>query len=236
MSVKFRSVILLFVAILGISLLSVAALYAAEDKVVATVKDEPIRGAEVAAHMAATQFSRDEALNDLIEQKQLRILAIEKGVSVPSGKMTPGERATVEAALVRQLELPIPSHVGDLVVDHAYIKLPADEKGQKEGLALMEKLRAMVEAGATIPEAYNKLQVDGSSWHIGDHEEYPVTAMPDEVRSLPPGGLSSIQTFGEGYNLFRIYERKIPAEEIRQAVRIYLIENNWLDLVNIAGE
>ena len=236
MSAKFLTVNLILVAILGIFFPSAATLFAAEDKVVATVKDEPISQSEVAAHMADAQLSREEALTNLIELKQLRMLATEKGINIPSGKLNTEERKKLEATLVKQLELPIPSHVGDMVVDHAFIKLPADEQGQKEGLALMEKLRVMVDTGATIPEAFNRLQVDGSNWHIGDHEEYPVTVMPEELRSLPPGGLSSILTFGEGYNLFKLYERKIPAEEIRQAVRIYLIENNWLDLVNIVGE
>jgi hypothetical protein len=205
-------------------------LSAADDKVVATVKEEPIKASDVAAHMEATKLPRDEALNDLIEQKQVRIVAAEKGVSVPAGNWSTEQRAKIDAALVKALSLPIPNYVGDAVVDHAYVKLE-----QKDGLALMERLRALVEKGATIPAAFNELQLDGTNWHIGDHEEYPVSALPDETRELPDGGLTKIIVGSEGYNLFKIYERKIPVEEIRQAVRIYLIEHTF-DLVNVVEE
>lgn len=208
---------------------------AVSDKIVATVNDEPVRDSELAAHIVATNLPRDEALSDLIELKLLRNVAAAKGVSVPSGSWSVDERNKVEYDLVKAIPLPVPAYVGELVVDHAFLKLAPDEKGQKAGLALMERLRSMVTEGATIPEAFNKLQVDGSDWHIGDHEEYPASALPDETRELPPGGLSNVLVGSDGYNLFRIYERKIPVEEIRQAVRIYLLEITS-EMVNIVEE
>lgn len=208
---------------------------AAGDKVVATVKEEPVRASELKAYIEASQLPPLEALNDLIEQKLLRSAAQANGINVPAGRWELAERDRIEAALVKALPLPIPAHVGELVVDHAYLKIGADEKEQQAGLVLMERLRTMVVAGATIPAAYNQLQVDGSNWHIGDHEEYPATVLPDEVRQLPPGGLSSVLASSDGYNLFTLYERKIPVDEIRLAVRIYLLEKTG-ELVNIVEE
>ena len=207
----------------------------AGDKVVATVKEEPVRASELAAYMEAAKLPPLEALNDLIEQKLLRSAAQANGINVPAGRWNLEERDRIEAALVKALPLPIPAHVGELVVDHAYLKIGADEKEQKAGLILMERLRAMVVEGATIPAAFNQLQVDGSNWHIGDHEEYPATVLPDEVRQLPPGGLSSVLAASDGYNLFKLFERKIPVDEIRLAVRIYLLEKTG-ELVNIVEE
>lgn len=208
---------------------------AAGDKVVATVKDEPVRASELAAHIAATQLPRDEALTDLIEQKLLRTAAQANGITAPAGRWTQAERDGIEAALVKALPLAIQPYIGELVVDHAYLKVTGDEKAQKAGLALMERLRTMMADGATIPAAFNQLQVDGSNWHIGDHEEYPASALPDETRQLPPGGLSSVLAGSDGYNLFKVYERKIPVDEIRLAVRIYLLEKTG-ELVNIIEE
>lgn len=208
---------------------------AAGDKIVATVKEEPVRASELVAYINASKLPPVEALNDLIEQKLLRSAAQANGINVPAGRWNLEERDRIEAALVKALPLPIPAHVGELVVDHAYLKIGTDEKEQKTGLELMEKLRTMVVEGATIPEAFSQLQVDGSNWHIGDHEEYPATVLPDEVRQLPPGGLSSVLAASDGYNLFKLYERKIPVDEIRLAVRIYLLEKTG-ELVNIVEE
>lgn len=222
--------------VIGLSAIFAGPIFAADDKVVATVKDEPIKASEVASHMAAANLSRDEALNDLIEQKQLRLLAAAKGVSVPAGNWNAEERAKVDALLVKALSLAIPNNVGEVVVDHAYVKLGADEKEQKARLALMERLRSLVEEGATIPAAFDRLQADGTNWHIGDHEVYPITALPDEIRELPAGGLGRIVVDSDGYNLFKLHERKIPVEEIRQAVRLHLIETNANDSIVVVEE
>ncbi len=235
MKIKRLLCLVVILASFSLSLLQSGNIFAATDKIVATVKGEPLKASELAAHIAATKLPRDEALNDLIEQKLLRIAAAAKGVNVPAGRWSEEERAKVDTAMVKALSLPIPAHVGELVVDHAYLKLPQDDKGQQAGLALMEKLRAMVEGGATIQDAFNRLQVDGSNWHIGDHEEYPASVLPDETRDLPPGGLSKVLVSSDGYNLFKIHDRKIPLDDIRLAVRIYLLDMSS-ELVNIVEE
>lgn len=204
-------------------------LFAATDKVVATVKEEPIRDSELIAHMTETRLLRDDALNDLIELKLLRIVAAANGVAVPAGKWSAAERAKVESAIVKALSLPVAPYLGDVVVDHAYLKPAKDEKGEQAGLALMERLRALVAAGATIPAAFKALSVDGSDWHIGDHEEYPAAVIPEEA---PVTGLSRVMADSDGYNLFWIHERKVPADEINRTVRIYLLETTN-DMVNI---
>lgn len=207
----------------------------AGDKVVATIRDEPVRASELVAYIEATKLPPVEALNDLIEQKLLRSAAQANGIDTPAGRWSLEERDRIEAALVKALPLSVPPQVGELVVDHAYLKASGDDNEQKAGLALMERLRSLVEAGASIPEAFNQLQVDGSNWHIGDHEVYPASALPDETRELPPGGLSSVLAGSDGFNLFRLYERKIPVDEIRLAVRIYLLEKTG-ELVNVLEE
>lgn len=211
------------------------ALAVGEDKVVATVKDAPITAAALAAHMEATKLSRDEALNDLVEEKQLRLAAASNGIDVPAGSWSADERAAVEAAIFKARSLPVPPFVGELVVDHAFIQIPAEAEGQQAAMALIQKLRTMIEGGASFTEAYNRLGVDGSSWHVAEWEEYPITALPDEVRDTAPGGLSAIVATSDGYHLFRVHERKIPADEIRTAVRIYLLETTY-DYVNIIEE
>ncbi|NJD90777.1 MAG: hypothetical protein FIA91_04555 [Geobacter sp.] len=208
---------------------------AAADKVVATVKDEPVRASELVAYIEASKLPPIEALTDLIEQKLLRSAAQDNGINVPAGRWSLEERDRIEAALVKALPITVPDHIGELVVDHAYLKTGADDKEQKAGLILMERLRTMVADGAAIPAAFDQLQVDGSNWHIGDHEEYPATVLPDEVRQLPPGGLSSVLAGSDGYNLFKLYDRKIPVDEIRLAVRIYLLEKTG-ELVNVVEE
>lgn len=240
MKTKLLKKLVVLTAVCGLSLLWTAEPMAAgsagaSDKVVATVKEEPIRASELAEHVAATKLPREEALNDLIEQKLLRSAAQANGISAPAGRWSLAERDVIEAALVKALPLPIQPYIGELVVDHAYLKVSGDEKERQAGLALMERLRVMVVAGATIPAAFNQMQVDGSNWHIGDHEEYPASALPEETRQLPPGGLSSVLAGSDGYNLFMVYERKIPVDEIRLAVRIYLLEKTG-ELVNVVEE
>jgi hypothetical protein len=127
-------------------------------------------------------------------------------------------RAGVELALAQTLGLDVPPLRVSLVVDHAWLKDAEDEKARFADRALLERLRALVEAGATIPEAYTQLQVDGAAWHIGDHEEYPYEIIPAEAHDLPPGSLSPIIPGDGGLHLFRIYQRKQelpPSSEIR---------------------
>jgi hypothetical protein len=60
--------------------------------------------------------------------------------------------------------------------------------------------------------------LDGSLWHIGDHEEYPYDVIPPEAHDLPDGSLSPIIPGDGGLHLFKIYQRKKvppPLDQIR---------------------
>ncbi len=55
----------------------------------------------------------------------------------------------------------------------------------------------------------NTLEIPGEAWHIGDHEEYPLSVLPETVRTLGVGALSSVIAGDGGLHLFKIHERKI---------------------------
>ncbi|MFA7403933.1 MAG: hypothetical protein WC007_08065, partial [Pelobacteraceae bacterium] len=110
----------------------------------------------------------------------------------------------------------------DLIVDHAWLKDAEDASERAAGRGALEKLRALAVEGATIPEAFARMQLDGSLWHIGDHEEYPYEAIPVEARDMPPGAISPIIPGDGGLHLFRIYEKKQllgPMEVISSQLR-----------------
>lgn len=189
---------------------------------VAVVNKQPIKKTVLDAHMAATHLSREEALEDLIDLTLIRTSAAENGIKVPEGIWSTEERARVELALANALSLEIAVPRVLLVVDHAWLKDSEDEESQATGRAQMEQLRASVEAGATIPAAYAKLQIDGNAWHIGDHEEYPYDTVPEEARDLLLSTLSPIIPGDGGLHLFVIHQRKqiLPtSEDIRGPLR-----------------
>ncbi|NVN92744.1 MAG: hypothetical protein HXX11_19410 [Desulfuromonadales bacterium] len=189
---------------------------------VAVVNGQPIKAAELDTHAAATQLSPEYALEDLIDLMLVRAAATEKGVSAPARAWNADERAAVEATLAKALSLDVAAPRVLLVVDHAWLKDAEDEQERVDGRARMERLRAMVAAGATIPDAFARLQLDGTLWHIGDHEEYPADVIPPEARDLPPASLSGIISGDGGLHLFRIHQRKqiLPtSDEIRGPLR-----------------
>ncbi len=189
----------------------------AADPTVALVNGQPIKASQLDAYASSTQFPREEALEALIDMRLVRQAADIKQVKAPSGPWSEEERAGVELTLARALGLDLPPVRVNLVVDHAWVKDTEDEKTRAADFALMERLRALVEAGSTIPEAFIQLHIDGSAWHIGDHEEYPYEVIPAEAHDLPPGSLSPIIPGDGGLHLFKIYERKEelpPSSEI----------------------
>lgn len=190
----------------------------ATDLTVALVNGQPIKASELDAHVTATQLPREEALEDVIDLRLVRDAAAAKQVSAPIGPWSAEVRASIELALANALGFDVPPPRVSLVVDHAWHKDAEDEKIRTADRAQMEQLRTLVEAGATIPEAYTKLRVDGAAWHIGDHEEYPYEVIPSEAHDLPPGSLSPIIPGNGGLHLFKIYQRKQelpPSSEIR---------------------
>jgi hypothetical protein len=66
------------------------------------------------------------------------------------------------------------------------------------------------------------MQLDGTPWHIGDHEEYMAETIPPEGRDLPAGSISPIIPGDGGLHLFTIHERKdylSPADVIGPILR-----------------
>lgn len=103
---------------------------------------------------------------------------------------------------------PEPEREPSLVVDHAWVKDTAKPNGNKRHRLLLDKLRAKVAAGATIPEAFAALKIPGTDWHIGDHEEYPFSVLPESVRALDVGAISPVIAGDGGLHLFKVYERR----------------------------
>lgn len=190
----------------------------ATDLTAALINGQPIKASELDAYAATAQLPREEALEDLIDLRLVRAAASARQVSAPVRPWSAEERAGVEYALAKALGLDVPPPRISLVVDHAWVKDAEDEKGRSSDRALLERLRALVGAGATIPDAYNQLQADGAAWHIGDHEEYLYEIIPAEAHDLPEGSLSPIIPGDGGLHLFKIYQRKQelpPSSEIR---------------------
>lgn len=180
----------------------------AADRIVATVNGHPVTASELDAHSASTQLSRDEALTDLIDLQLLRTAAAASNVSAPGGAWNPEERAGIEFALARTMGIDIPPVRVTFIVDHAWLKDAEDEKERSAGRTQLERLRILVEAGATIPAAFNQLQIDGSAWHIGDHEEYMTSVLPAETHNLASGDLSPVIPGDGGLHLFKIHQRR----------------------------
>jgi len=200
---------------------------------VAVVNGHAITTAELDAHVEATQLSSEDALDDLIDLTLVRAAAAEKGISAPAKAWSAEERAGVELALAKALALEVATPRIVLIVDHVWLKDADDEQERASGRVLMERLRALVAAGATIPNAYTKLQVEGDAWHIGDHEEYSYDVIPPEARDLPLASLSKIIPGDGGLHLFVIHQRKqiLPAgDEIRGPLRERLRRDAVIEL------
>ncbi len=135
----------------------------AGDRVVATVNGQPIKASELEAYAAEKMLLRNEALEELIELKLLRIVAAENHITAPAGAWTAKDRTDVEYALAKKLSVEVPPTQIMLVVDHAWVKDTKDKKKNTAQRSLLEKLRAKVEAGATIPEASISSKLTGQT-------------------------------------------------------------------------
>lgn len=200
----------------------------------ALVNNHPITVAELDAYCSATGKERAEALDELIDLQLIRSAAAAKGVRLPDDISTPEARARVEYALAKALDLNPPPETVILLVDHAWLKDAVDGKGLADGGAQLEQLRKAVMNGETIAAAFARLQFDGSDWHIGDHEEYPVEVLPAEVRDLPQKSLSPLIAGDGGRHLFKIHQRRElppPAEEVRQLLRSYLYQDAAIEKI-----
>lgn len=190
----------------------------ARDRIEATVNGQPIKSHEVDNHVAAVQLSREDALEDLIDLRLIRAAAAAHNIAVPDGILPPGVRADIEYRLAVAMSLDIPRVRVMVIVDHAWLKDAEDAEQRAAGRSRIEQLRALAVKGATIPEAYSQLNVDGAAWHIGDHEEYLTEVLPAEVHNLAAGSLSPIIPGDGGLHLFRIYSRteeRPPRDEYR---------------------
>lgn len=198
------------------------------DPTVVIVNGKIIKASELNAHIAETQLSHEDALEDLIDLKLLRASAAEKKINAPTEPWSQEVRVGIEYALARALALDIPPPNVTLVVDHAWLKDAEDEKGRLAGRTLMERLRLLVVTGVTIPEAYNQLQLDGTAWHIGDHEEYTSIVVPAEVQDLSQGSLSQIIPGDGGLHLFKIHQRRQELQPVSD-IRVPLLARLRLD-------
>jgi len=188
----------------------------------ATVNGRVITNAEVEAYLDTHQLPREYALRDLIDLMLLKAAATELRVKLPDEPWSSDDQAGVERVVAQGIGIEAAKPRIDLIVDHAWLKDAENATERAAGQGVLEKLRALAVEGATIPEAFARMQLDGSLWHIGDHEEYPYEAIPAEARDMPPGAISPIIPGDGGLHLFRIYEKKQsqgPIEVISSQLR-----------------
>jgi hypothetical protein len=198
--------------------------------VIARVDGQPITAAALATHQAATKLEEGEALEDLVDLTLLRSALRANGLALDTG--TPATRAAAEYALAGKLSLPLPPASDTLTVDHAWTKDASASKKRAAQRATMERLRALVAAGATIPGAQKELAAQTADWHIGDHEEYPYSVVPAAAHDLAPGALSPIIPGDGGIHLFTIHGRKqVPpaAEVVHPVVRERLRDGKTIE-------
>lgn len=188
----------------------------------ATVNGRAITKAEVEAYSDAHQLPPEFALRDLIDLILLKAAATELRIKLPDEPWSSEAQAGVELAIAQGIGIEAAKPGIDLVVDHAWLKDAEDATGRATGREVLEKLRALAVKGATIPAAFARMQLDGTHWHIGDHEEYPFEAIPAEARDLPLGAISPIIPGDGGLHLFMIYAKKQslgPMEVIASQLR-----------------
>src|SRR5262249_41084938 len=97
-----------------------------------------------------------------------------------------------------------------------------NKKRQAAGRADLERLRALAVKGATIPDAYAKLHLNGELWHVGTHEKYPEAVIPAGAQKLLPNTLSPILPGDGGLHLFFLYGHEPeppPAARVRERLR-----------------
>jgi len=201
--------------------------------VVARVDGAVLDSAALDAHVKETSLARDAAREDLIDLMLLRTAAEKAKISVPA-KWTKEERARVEYDVAIAQAIEVKKAKESLIVDYAWVKDAKAKKARDAGKAQIEKLRALVEAGKTIPAAFAELGIAAAMWHVGDHEEYELNVVPPEVLALPIGALSPIIVGNGGLNLFKIYEhrRVLPdAEPVHALVQPKLRSVAKIELV-----
>jgi hypothetical protein len=171
----------------------------------ASVNGKAITNTDVDAYSDLYQTPRDFALRDLIEVTLLKAAANDLKITLPAEPWSTEIREGLEIAIARGFGFKEAKPRIDLVVDHAWIKDADSAQQRAAARSSMEKLRAVVVAGATIPKAFEQLHLDATLWHIGDHEVYPFDSIPVEGRNLPPGSVTPIIPGDGGLNLFTIY-------------------------------
>ena len=187
-------------------------------RVLATIDGQPVDEAAVSAHAARHSIaSREEALSDLIDLRLLTAAAARAGVAVPDGALASEQRRAVEYRVGQSLGLDLPPVTVSLVVDHAWVK-DAPRKGERAAnRKAIEAMRVLVQGGTTVPESYQQQHgLDGTLWHIGDHETYSTSVLPKATHALLPGAVSDVIAGDGGLHLFRVFERN---EQLPEADR-----------------
>jgi hypothetical protein len=200
----------------------------------ARVDGQIITMSELDAHQSRTGLPRPQALEDLIDLSLLRRAASQHGLDLPSGAVAPEARAVAEFELARQLGLAVAPASYVLRVDHVWVKDSKQKKAQAAQRAAIERLRGLVEAGDTIPAGYDKLGVAGTTWHVGDHEEYPYAVIPPAARDLPAGSLSPVVAGDGGLHLFKIIEHRQvrpAAAGVSAVLRPYLRAGKSIEVI-----
>lgn len=174
---------------------------------IARVDGAVLDSAALDAHVKETGLARDVARDDLIDLMLLRAAADKAKITVPA-TWSKEERARVEYEVAIAQAIAVEKAKESVIVDHAWVKDAKAKKARDASKAQIEKLRALVETGKTIPVAFAELKIPPALWHIGDHEEYPIKVVPEEVRQLKAGTLSPVAVGDGGLHLFQIYEQK----------------------------
>ncbi|HEX2658602.1 MAG TPA: hypothetical protein VHU40_10025 [Polyangia bacterium] len=216
-----------------------AALVAGADSALpaARIDGKPIPAAALAAHQKATGLPRNEALTDLIDLTLLREAAAKQGLPLSPGTPTADEREAAERKLAATLGLELPPDIVSLVVDHAWVKDAATPTARAAQRKAIDQLHDRAAAGQTISAAFQTLTgVKAADWHVGDHEEYPVSVIPAGVRELDAGSVSAVTPGDGGLHLFKIHARKTtpPAFDIvHEALRQRLLENRLIEAIQL---
>lgn len=93
-------------------------------------------------------------------------------------------------------------------LDHAWVKNANTRKKQAVQRKVMEALRAKVVAGGAFIASWKELGVNGTLWHVAEHETYPQNVLPEGAQNLPVGSISPILPGDGGLHLFRILGRE----------------------------
>ena len=205
----------------------------------ARIDGKPISATALAAHQKATGLPRAEALTDLIDLTLVREAATKYAIVLPVETPTPEARQGAERKLAAALAVELPPDIVSLVVDHAWVKDASTATARAAQRKALEQLRERAVAGESIPAAFQALTgVKPKEWHIGDHEEYPISVVPAGVRELSAGSVSAVTPGDGGQHLFKIHERKTtpPAFElVHEAVRQRLLDGRIIEAIQLPG-